>query len=128
MCRKFPGLSNEKLKQGVFDGPQIRQLIKDSEFVNSMTEPESIAWKSFVLVVKNFLDNHKAENFEALVETMLINFHDLGANMSIKVHYLFSHLDRFLKIWETLARSKEKDSTKILKPWRKDIKVGGMTT
>ena len=97
MCRKFPGLSNEKLKQGVFDGPQIRQLIKDSEFVNSMTEPESTAWKSFVLVVKNFLGNHKAENFEALVETMLINFHDLGANMSIKVHYLFSHLDRFPK-------------------------------
>ena len=95
MCRKFPGLSNEKLKQGVFDGPQIRQLIKDSESVNSMTEPESIAWKSFVLVVKNFLGNHKAENFKALVETMLINFHDLGANMSIKVHYLFSHLDRF---------------------------------
>ena len=43
MCRKFPGLSNEKLKQGVFDGPQIRQLIKDLEIVNSMTEPESIA-------------------------------------------------------------------------------------
>ena len=60
-----------------------------------MTEPESIAWKSFVLVRKNFLGNHKAENFEELVETMLINFHDLGANMSIKVHYLFSHLDRF---------------------------------
>ena len=26
---------------------------------------------------------------------MLQSFHDLGANMSIKVHYLFNHLDRF---------------------------------
>jgi len=48
ICRKFPGLSNEKLKQGIFDGPQIRQLIRDSEFVNPMTEPEFFARNSFV--------------------------------------------------------------------------------
>jgi len=28
---------------------------------------------------------------------MLKNFKDLGCNMSIKVHYLHSHLDRFPK-------------------------------
>ena len=48
ICRKFPGLSIEKLKQDIFDGPQICQLINDSEFVKSMTELEFSAWNSFV--------------------------------------------------------------------------------
>ena len=66
ICRKFPGLSIEKLKQIIFDGPQIRQLINDSEFVKSMTELEFSAWNSFVLIVKNFLGNFKAENYKEL--------------------------------------------------------------
>ena len=60
-----------------------------------MTEVESSAWSSFVLVVKNFLGNHRAENYVELVNRMLESFKQLGANMSIKVHFLFSHLGRF---------------------------------
>lgn len=93
--RKMPGLSTEKLKAGIFDGPQIRQLVNDPGFVDSMSEGERRAWTSFVLVVRNFLGNHKAQNYAELVNNMLINFRDLGCNMSIKVHYLHSHLDRF---------------------------------
>lgn len=95
LSRKFPGISTEKLKAGIFDGPQIRQLIKDPQFTTSMNETESNAWGSFVQIVQNFLGNHKADNYIELVETMLSNFHILGCNMSIKVHYLHSHLDRF---------------------------------
>ena len=29
LCAAFPELSEEKLKAGVFDGPQIRKMIKD---------------------------------------------------------------------------------------------------
>lgn len=93
--QKFPRLSTEKLKAGIFDGPQIRQLINDPQFMKSMNELESNAWCSFVEVVKNFLGNHKAANYVELVEQMLSNFHTLGCNMSIKIHYLHSHLDRF---------------------------------
>ena len=39
---KFPGLSTEKLKAGIFDSPQIRQLIKDSDFMESMDEIKSV--------------------------------------------------------------------------------------
>ena len=95
ICRQFPGLSIEKIKAGIFDGPQIRKLIRDPEFVESMTDVESAAWCSFVLVVKNFLGNFKSDNYEELVGNMLSKFKDLGAKMSIKIHYLFSHLDRF---------------------------------
>lgn len=49
----------------------------------------------FVIVVKNFLGNHKAENYPKLVPDLLLNFQNLGATMSIKVHYFHNHLDKF---------------------------------
>lgn len=95
LCQAFPGLTMEKLKAGIFDGSQIRQLIRDPEFKNSMNEVELEAWKTFVLVVKNFLGNNKARNYAELVNNMLTAFRNLGCNMSIKMHYLFSHMNRF---------------------------------
>ena len=58
LCRTFPGVTIEKLKAGVFDGPQIRQLIRDRNFEKSMNRTELEAWSSFVLVVKNSLGNN----------------------------------------------------------------------
>ena len=55
---------------------------------------ELCTWTSFVDVVKNFLGNHWAENKE-LVEKLLKSLQDIGANMSIKLHFLHSHLDKF---------------------------------
>jgi len=95
ICKSFPGISLEKLKAGIFDGSKIRQLIKDSNFPNHMNDIECCAWSSFVAVVHNFLGNHKAANYEEVVLNMLTNFRNLGTNMSLKIHYLHSHLDRF---------------------------------
>ena len=33
VCESFSSLSNEKLKAGIFDGPQIRQLMRDQKFL-----------------------------------------------------------------------------------------------
>ena len=60
-----------------------------------MSEVELEAWKAFALVVKNFLGNNKARNLAKLVNNMLTAFRNLGCNMSIKMHYLFSHMNRF---------------------------------
>ena len=91
----LPCLSFEKIRAGVFDGPQIRTLIRDDQFVAKMTALERAAWLSFVAVVQNFLGNNKAENYSELVNRMLLAFRDLGCNMSIKLHFLNSHLDQF---------------------------------
>jgi hypothetical protein len=95
LCQAFPGLTIEKLKAGIFDGSQIRQLIRDPDFEKSMSVVELKAWKAFVLVVNNFLGNAKARSYAKLVTNMLTAFRNLGCNMSIKMHYLFSHMDRF---------------------------------
>jgi hypothetical protein len=84
VAHRLPEITTEKLKVGIFDGPQIRKLINDPHFIASMNEIESCAWSSFVLVVKNFLGNKKADNYTQLVQDMLFNFNRLGCNMSVK--------------------------------------------
>ena len=88
LCYTFSGLTIGKLKTGILDGPQIRELIRDAAFENSMNEV-------FVLVVMNFLGNNKVRNYAELVTNMLTAFSNLGCSLSIKMHYLFSHMGRF---------------------------------
>ena len=64
-----------------------------SEIQSLKTQWTKWNWKVFVLVVKNFLDNNKAINYTELVNNMLTAFRNLGCNMSVKMHYLFSHID-----------------------------------
>ena len=91
----FPVITIEKMKAGIFDGPQIRKLIKDKDFIKSMTDVEKNAWKTFVSVVRNFLGNTKSSNYKELVQELTRSFQVLGCNMSIKIHFLNSHLQTF---------------------------------
>ena len=59
-----------------------------------MNSAELSAWTAFTNVVK-FLGKTKAPNYKELVETLLTSLHQLGANMSIKLLFLHSHLARF---------------------------------
>ncbi|XP_051168324.1 uncharacterized protein LOC127286076 [Leptopilina boulardi] len=93
--QKFPEISDAKLKEGVFDGPRIRKLLKDEQFITKMNKKEKAAWLSFKAVVENFLGNHKSENWEQIVSDMIKTFGKLGCLMSIKLHYLDSHRDQF---------------------------------
>ena len=95
ICRSFPGLSIEKLKAEIFDEPGIRKLVQDENFILSMNPLEADAWWGFVGVAENFLGNRRAANFEEVIQIMLDAYERLGANMSIKVHFLHKHLDRF---------------------------------
>ena len=93
--KSFQSLSNEKLKAAIFYGPQIRQLTTDQKFCNSMNEVELVAWLSIVEIVKIFLGNYRAGNYKEIVNNMLGNIRILGTNVSIKVHFLYCHLNQF---------------------------------
>ncbi|GBL89311.1 hypothetical protein AVEN_225844-1 [Araneus ventricosus] len=43
---KFPKVSEAKIKEGIFVGPQIRQLMKDLVFESKLIEKEAAAWTS----------------------------------------------------------------------------------
>ena len=84
----------------------------DQAFVQAMNDKEKAAWLSFVDVMKNFLGNKKAGNHEDLVGNMLSGFDDLGCKISIKVHFLFSHLDKFSDNLGAVSDEQERDSTR----------------
>ena len=95
LCSTFPGLSEAKLKEGVFIGPQIKKMLGDKIFENSLSNTEKAAWNSLRLVIQDFLGNKKYENYKQLVADLLQNFHRMGVNMSLKILFLHSHLDFF---------------------------------
>jgi len=97
ICEKFPTVTNEKIKAGVFDGPQIRKLMKDENFEQTMQGLERFAWRGFCNVVSKFLGNTTDPNYANIVADMLQSFRRLGCTMSLKVHFLHSHLDYFLE-------------------------------
>ena len=47
--------------------------------------------------MSNFLGNKKHQNYKAIVKNLLDKYKELGCNMSLKVHFLDSHLDVFPK-------------------------------
>jgi hypothetical protein len=47
---KFPKRSDAKLKQGIFIGPQFRELINDDLFEHLLTKTEKSAWLTFKAV------------------------------------------------------------------------------
>lgn len=51
---KFPKISNAKIKEGIFVGPQIRKLMKDNSFEQKLNDPKESAWECFVNIVKTF--------------------------------------------------------------------------
>ena len=60
-----------------------------------MTGVGKRAWSEFAVIVKGFLGNKNAANCKDLVETLPNSFQTLGCNMSMKVHFLKSHLSEF---------------------------------
>ena len=88
-------VSDEKKKAGIFDGLQIRTLLKDKHFMARMTAVEARGWVAFTNVVQGFLGNKKDDNYKEIVDELLLSLRGLRCRMSIKLHYLHSHLDTF---------------------------------
>jgi hypothetical protein len=60
-----------------------------------MTEIEEDAWNVFKEVVKKFRGNVKDPLYKEIVRNMLDKFKLLCCKMSLKLHFLASHLDYF---------------------------------
>ena len=81
--------ARKRKKMGISDGPQIRQLIQDKNFAQSLAPVKRDAWLSFMSVTKNFLSNTKADNCVHLVNDMLGKFKKLNIHVSIKIPFVF---------------------------------------
>jgi hypothetical protein len=88
-------LSRAKIREGIFDGSQIRKLIMDNSFTDGMTKIEEDAWNTLQEAVNTFLGNTKDHLYKEIERNMLDKYKLLGCNMSLKLNFLASHLDYF---------------------------------
>jgi hypothetical protein len=82
----FPKLSNAKLKERIFVGPQIRKIVKDPLFEEKFNHIELSALRSFKNVTQDFLGNKKAENYEEIIKELITYYCKMGCRMSLKIH------------------------------------------
>jgi len=92
---KFPNVSDAKIKEGIFIGLQIKEMMRDKQFDEDLNETEINAWLSYQRLCKDFLGNHKAAKYQVIVQDLLTSYKAMGCNMSLKIHFLESHLDFF---------------------------------
>ena len=89
----------EKIKAGIFDGPQIKELIKTTSCDDALNPAKLYAWLSINSVIANFLDNHRSSPYQKVVDELMENLRQIGPRMSVKMHFLRSHLDYFPENW-----------------------------
>jgi len=72
--KKFPALSEDRIKEEVFVEPQVRELKEDVKSEDQLSEVKKAAWKSFQTVATNFLGDHKAENSRDMVVDLVQSY------------------------------------------------------
>jgi hypothetical protein len=78
VSNKFPNVSDAKMKEGIFMGPQIRELMQNKDFNEDLNETERNAWMKFKSICKDPLGNHKAANNQDLVQDLLTSYKAMG--------------------------------------------------
>ena len=90
----FPSISEAIVKGDIFVGPQIRMLASE-ELEEQMSDWERNAWQAFRMIVEGFLGNHRRDDYAMVVSNLIESYEKLGCRMSLKLHFLHSHLDFF---------------------------------
>jgi len=77
-------------------------------------------------IVKKFLGKQKDLNYRNIVSKMLDAFKNLGCNMSLKVHFLNSHLDYFPENLGDVSDEQGERFHQDIAQMEKSTKKGGM--
>jgi len=64
-------------------------------FSTYLDNPWKNAWRSFTAVFEDFLGCYEAPNYYDLSKQLLKSYEKLGCNMSVKVHFIHSHVNYF---------------------------------
>ena len=75
----FPGLSADKLKEGIFIGPHIREVPKDTDFEELLNLKKLGEWEAFKSVCSGFLGNTRLPDYQACIEKSQIKANGIPA-------------------------------------------------
>lgn len=93
--KMFPHLTADRINGGVFNGPAVRQILKDKIFHKTLPKEHQEALDALEDVVENFLGSKQSPNRVQLVQKLLETYEKIGALMSLKMHFLKNHLQEF---------------------------------
>ncbi|KAM3910385.1 uncharacterized protein RB166_021011 [Leptodactylus fuscus] len=102
-------------------------LTKDREFLDTVKTTEKDVQSASSDLITNSLGNFRVQNYDLLVEKLLIAFRKLGGNMSVKLHFHHSHLNYFPANLGAMSEE-QGERFMILTPWNSDIKADGTQT
>ena len=117
---KFPWISMEKLKVGIFDSSQIRELMKDLMFDIALSKVELSVWQWLKSVVTNFLGKPPecwiwGENWRVTEEFLPIQ--------GMKFSHTWTIFQRTVEIW---VKSRVSTFTKTFALWKNATKASEM--
>jgi hypothetical protein len=64
-------MSGAKMKEGIFFGPQITQILEDQDFSSKLNSTEIRAWKAYENICRNFVGNEHANNYAEIVQELI---------------------------------------------------------
>lgn len=91
----FAYKTKAKIDGGIFNGPELRKLLADDAFENLLNAKFQRALRALRCLVHNFFGNRKHPNYKQMVQEFITSYHEIGANMTVKLHFLHNHLDEF---------------------------------
>lgn len=103
-------------------GPDIRRLMKSDEFEATLTEVELKTWRALKNVTIHLLGKNRSSDYEPMVQEMLDGFNALKVNMSLKIHFLNSHLDILERQLPTESDEQGERFHQVCKPFEVNYK------
>ena len=79
------------MQEGIFVGPQIKQIFEDQAFSTKLNATERRAGGTFENVCRDFLGRKKAENYSENVQDLISLYSAIGCTTLLKLHSLLSH-------------------------------------
>lgn len=101
---KFPTLCEAKIKEVIFIGLQIRNFLRDSGYDFAFHDKKKIATEAFKLDATRFLGYKRSEIYQKMVTCFIKAYKCMGRSISLKNHFLNSHLNFFPQNYGVLPR------------------------
>ena len=95
------------MKVGIFIGPGVSELMNYGNYGDLQEITKTLVLEEFKLDVENFLGNHISPNNKHLVQRRLQAHRMMEHTITLKIHFLRSHLD-LLTTLEMSATTKVK--------------------
>ena len=75
------------MKEGIFVGPQIWEVLKNPTFEKTLAAVERCVWKAFEWLCANLLGNTMSPLFQEEIKNLLKAYKNMDYCMSLKVHF-----------------------------------------